>query len=212
MHLNDINYLINLQDVFVSIFEKDTEHSTLFLSVEISNPIQACPCCGVTHHTILKGIRPYPRLVRHLDCLAYQTYLRLPSIRLYCTKCDCSFTYIYDFVGERERYTYSFQKQLFRALEGTTIQYVAEKYDLPYTTCERIIKQQLAKIVPDLQETVVKQAEETDYLVIGIDDFANRKGHTYNTGFHDLRNGSLLAVTFGRTYSQLTQRSHLKAI
>ena len=115
-------------------------------------------------------------------------------------------------MGERERYTYAFQKQLFDALEGTTIKYISEKYSLPYTTCERIIKQQLAVIVPDIQETVVKQAEKTEYLVIGIDDFANRKGHTYNTGFHDLRNGSLLAVTFGRSYSQLLQRDHLKAI
>ena len=179
MPLNDINYLIELQDVLVSIFEKDNDNSTLFLTVEVPNPIQSCPCCGKSHHTILKGMRPYPRMVRHLDCLAYQTYLMLPSIRLYCTTCDYSFTYTYKFVGERERYTNTFQKQLFEALEGTTVNYVSEKYDLPYTTCERIIKRQLAEIVPELQETVVKQAEETEFLVIGIDNFANRKGHTY---------------------------------
>ena len=62
-------------------------------------------------------------------------------------------------MGERERYSHAFQKQLFGALERATIQYVAEKYDLPYTTCERIIKQQLAKIVLNLLKTVVKQAE-----------------------------------------------------
>src|SRR4051812_22654876 len=37
----------------------------------------------------------------------------------------------------------------------------------------------------------------------GIDDFAIRKGHTYNTGLHDLRGNTLLDVIPGRTVSGL---------
>ncbi|MEG0711087.1 MAG: ISL3 family transposase, partial [Niameybacter sp.] len=46
-------------------------------------------------------------------------------------------------------------------------------------------------------------------LVIGIDDFAIRKGHTYNTGFHDLRNGSLLTVVNGRKCTELLENKEL---
>lgn len=38
---------------------------------------------------------------------------------------------------------------------------------------------------------------------MGIDDFAIRKGHTYNTGLHDLRNGHFLDIIPGRTIEEL---------
>lgn len=40
-------------------------------------------------------------------------------------------------------------------------------------------------------------------LILVIDDFAIRKSHTYHTGFHDLRTGSLLTLVIGRTYQTL---------
>ena len=39
-----------------------------------------------------------------------------------------------------------------------------------------------------------------------MDDFAIRKGHTYNTGIHDLRNGTLLEIIPGRKLEEL--RNH----
>jgi len=40
-------------------------------------------------------------------------------------------------------------------------------------------------------------------LVLGIDDFAIRKDHTYNTGLHDLRGGYFLDIIPGRTGEEL---------
>ncbi|MDQ0171521.1 hypothetical protein J2T19_002983 [Paenibacillus tundrae] len=37
-----------------------------------------------------------------------------------------------------------------------------------------------------LQQAWIQASNQTD-LVLGIDDFAIKKGHTYNTGIHDLR-------------------------
>lgn len=44
---------------------------------------------------------------------------------------------------------------------------------------------------------------------LGIDDFAIRKGHTYNTGIHDLRNASLLSVVKGRRCEGLLKNESL---
>lgn len=38
-----------------------------------------------------------------------------------------------------------------------------------------------------------------------MDDFAIRKGHTYNTGIHDLKNNTLLDIALGRTFEELMQ-------
>ncbi|RXZ82781.1 hypothetical protein EBB07_09840 [Paenibacillaceae bacterium] len=37
-----------------------------------------------------------------------------------------------------------------------------------------------------------EEAHETNDLVLGIDDFAIRKGHTYNTGIHNLKGETML--------------------
>ena len=56
---------------------------------------------------------------------------------------------------------------------------------------------------------MIAAAQGSTRLILGIDDFAIRKGHTYNTGFHDLRNGSLLTLVMGRTYQTLIQNQGL---
>ncbi|HEY4549327.1 MAG TPA: ISL3 family transposase [Bacillus sp. (in: firmicutes)] len=54
-----------------------------------------------------------------------------------------------------------------------------------------------------VQAVCKEKAEESSQLVLGIDDFAIRKGHTYNTGLHDLRGGTFLDVIPGRKLEEL---------
>ncbi|SFF04342.1 Transposase [Paenibacillus algorifonticola] len=54
-----------------------------------------------------------------------------------------------------------------------------------------------------LSERAWKQAIESTGLVLGVDDFAIKKGHTYNTGIHDLRGGTLLDILPGRKLEEL---------
>ncbi|MCE5221065.1 MAG: transposase [Clostridium sp.] len=42
-----------------------------------------------------------------------------------------------------------------------------------------------------------------------MDDFAIRKGHTYNTGIHDLRNGTLLEIIPGRKLEELRKHKNI---
>lgn len=59
-----------------------------------------------------------------------------------------------------------------------------------------------------LSEQAWKQAEESNGLVLDVDNFAIKKGHSYNTGIHDLKGGTLLDILPGRKLDDL--RSYAK--
>jgi transposase len=54
-----------------------------------------------------------------------------------------------------------------------------------------------------IYERVWEEAKETTELVLGIDDFAIKKGHTYNTGIHNLKGETMLDLLPGRKLEEL---------
>lgn len=200
MHLHDINSLLNLQGVNIN-HVSEVIQKTVYISLEPKDSHQPCPYCG-SIHTIRRG-KSKPRHVKHLDIWENATILVLPTIRLSCKSCTANFTWLYAFVEPKSRYTNAFKQTLARSLNGGTVKHSTEVYKVPYTSGERFIKGALNQVIPLLQEQALNTAENSCRLVLGIDDFAIRKGHTYNTGFHDLRNGSLLAVAKGRKNEEL---------
>lgn len=206
MHLHDINTLLNLQGVTVVDISEPID-KTVSLTLEPIDRIQPCPSCGSTH-TIRRGTSK-PRHVRHLPIWGNITILILPTIRLSCKCCSLNFTWVYNFVSPKSRYSNDFKQELSDALDGATVKHAGKLFKIPYTSAERFIKEALATVIPILQKDVLALAQSSDRLVIGIDDFAIRKGHTYNTGFHDLRNGSLLTVVNGRKCTELLANEEL---
>ncbi len=65
-------------------------------------------------------------------------------------------------------------------------------FKAPYSTGKHLIKQPLACLIPPMQRKVITAARKSTRLILSIDDFVTRKGHTYNTEAHNLRNGNLL--------------------
>ena len=208
MHLHHINDLIQLQDVTVSNYYISEDH-VLFLSLCPTKSKQPCPCCRTQAFVICKGSRQKLRQVRHLRCFNRETILLIPMKRLFCKQCEVSFTYQYAFLAGKTRYTNDYKRELSKPLVGTTVKQLTDTFKVPYSTGERFIKQHLAHLIPSIQRKVIAAAQGSTRLILGIDDFAIRKGHTYNTGFHDLRNGSLLTLVMGRTYQTLIQKQAL---
>ncbi|MCU7205850.1 ISL3 family transposase [Turicibacter sp. GALT-G1] len=208
MHLHHINDLIQLQDVTVSNYYISEDH-VLFLSLCPTKSKQPCPCCRTQAFVICKGSRQKLRQVRHLRCFNRETILLIPMKRLFCKQCEVSFTYQYAFLTGKTRYTNDYKRELSKPLVGTTVKQLTDTFKVPYSTGERFIKQHLAHLIPSIQRKVIAAAQGSTRLILGIDDFAIRKGHTYNTGFHDLRNGSLLTLVMGRTYQTLIQNQGL---
>jgi transposase len=208
MHLHHINDLIQLQDVTVSNYYISEDH-VLFLSLCPTKSKQPCPCCRTQAFVICKGSRQKLRQVRHLHCFNRETILLIPMKRLFCKQCEVSFTYQYAFLAGKTRYTNDYKRELSKPLVGTTVKQLTDTFKVPYSTGERFIKQHLAHLIPSIQRKVIAAAQGSTRLILGIDDFAIRKGHTYNTGFHDLRNGNLLTLVMGRTYQTLIQNQAL---
>jgi transposase len=200
MHLQDINALLNLQEVMV---KKAPEFiGTIWvITVEPLAYTQPCPCCH-SHHVIRKGSRGYRR-VRHLPVFGHTTQLQLPKIQMQCKDCHAYFSWTYSFVEGKSRFTHQFKEKISMDSLGSTVTHTARTHAVSYSSCERMFKQHLDILVPQLDKKAICVSRDTNTLVIGIDDFAIRKGHTYNTGIHDIRNGSLLHVISGRKLEEL---------
>ena len=209
MHLHDINTLLNLQGVLVTHITEPVEN-TVYITLEPIDLHQPCPVCG-NNHTIRRG-KSRPRHVRHLNLFENRTILILPTIRLTCKDCGSNFTWEYSFVKPKSRYTNAFKRKLAKSIHGGTVKHSVKIFNLPYTSGERFIKEALSAMIPMVQNQVLDAATNSSKLIVGIDDFAIRKGHTYNTGIHDLRNSTLLTVVRGRKYDELINNESLRQI
>jgi transposase len=73
----------------------------------------------------------------------------------------------------------------------------------PATTVQQMHNEFVPQECERLMEQAWKQAKESGGLVLGVDDFAIKKGHTYNTGIHDLKGEMMLDLLLGRKLEDL---------
>src|SRR5690606_34953270 len=189
-----INELLNFPEV--KIVNVKIEEYRAIIEVTPVEYVQNCPCCHSS--SVIRNGVPYKRDVRHLAAFDKTVDLRIPAICLLCKQCDANFTWEYTFVEPKKRYTKAFSAFIARQTFGTTVEQISHEQQVPYSTMERIFKRELHEKSKEVQKQVYQKAVERDNLVLGIDDFAIRKGHTYNTGLHDLKGGQFLDVIPGR--------------
>ncbi|HJV15873.1 MAG TPA: ISL3 family transposase [Bacillales bacterium] len=199
MHSHFTNLLIDLKELSISNIEN--VHDQFFIYVQPNDYLQPCPQCQ-GKDVIRKG-SAYLRKVRHLPAFGHRVFLFLPAIRMMCKDCDASFVWQYECVASGKRYTKQFEASLPGYVVGATVTHAARQAQTPATTVERIFKRWMEIESIQVQATCKEEALKSSQLVLGIDDFAIRKGHTYNTGLHDLRGGSFLDVIPGRTLEEL---------
>lgn len=199
MHSHFTNLLLDLKELSISHVEK--ERDDFFIHVQPIEYLQPCPQCQGMK-VIRKG-SAYQRKVRHLSAFGHRVFLLMPAIRMMCKHCEVSFVWQYECVASGKRYTKPFEASLPNQVIGATVTHAAKQTQTPATTVERIFKQWMESESAHVQATCKEKAVESHQLVLGIDDFAIRKGHTYNTGLHDLRGGTFLDVIPGRTLAEL---------
>ncbi|WP_455810438.1 hypothetical protein [Clostridium butyricum] len=98
-----------------------------------------------------------------------------------------------------------YNDNLANAFTGSTVAHASEFTRISYSTVERIFKNYLNNVKPQICAEALELSKNTERLIIGIDDFVIRKGYSYNTGIHDLRNETLLHLVKGRKLNDLRQ-------
>lgn len=163
---------------------------------------QACPLCH-SEQAVKRNGSNSPRKIRHLAVFGKKSYLHVPSIRLECSCCQIGFVWVYDFVGSKERYSRLFRAQCVEQALGSTAAHSARMQETPASTLQRMHQEAVPTESERIYEQAWNDAKVTAGLVLGIDDFAIKKGHTYNTGIHNLRGETMLDLLAGRKLEDL---------
>jgi transposase len=207
--LQDIAKILGLQGVRIrDIHYIRSAEEIVEVQVKVAplERIQRCPCCNC-NEVSRKGVESNKK-ISHLNIGLVPCVLIVPSIKLKCKKCEACYVFTYEFVEGKERYTKAFKANIYKIAIGSTVEQSAYLTGTPYSTAERFFKEIAQKVAESTQEQVQAKALESNKLILGIDDFAIRKGHNYNTGIHDIRGESLIGIAEGRTLLEL--RGYMK--
>lgn len=201
MQTQYINEMLNLPELKIhQILSIDVDE--LHIEAQPIDDKQCCPCCGSDQNVIRKGSNDM-RTVRHLCVFEKKTYLHVPSIRMYCTRCEVGFVWTYEFVGSKQRYSRLFRSHTVEQALGSTAAHSARMQQAPASTVQRMHNEAVPVECERIYERVWGEAQETADLVLGVDDFAIKKGHTYNTGIHNLKGETMLDLLPGRKLEDL---------
>src|SRR5215211_9022 len=172
--------------------------STVDLFLRTTSEVAGCPLCGRPSRHV------HSRYARHVNDLPYQgrkTTLHLTARRFFCKNNDCSRVLFCERLPElvpghghaTARLTDA-QRAVALALGGKPGSGLAEEMGLPTsaTTLLRRVKQAALKPV-------------TTPRVLGVDDWAWRKGHSYGTILVDLEHGEVIDLLPGRDGEALKQ-------
>jgi len=122
------------------------------------------------------------RRVRDLSCGDTRIFLELEVRRLACRGCGKVKRERRDLLADNPLYTERFAYFVGRRCRGATIKDVAEELGLAWHTVKALEQQYM--------ESQLKRAGTPGPQVIGIDEIAIRKGHTYRIVVSDLSCGA----------------------
>lgn len=192
-YINDIIQIPELTDFQILNIESNVVH----IEATPIDEKQSCPYCRSAQGVIRKGTNGM-RMVRHLSVFGKKSYLHVPSIRMMCNACDAGFVWVYEFVGVKQRYSRLLCSEIVEEAIGSTAAHSSRMQQTPASTVQYMHNAELPKICEQLTNQAWKEATEANDLVLGIDDFAIKKGHSYNTGIHNLKGETMLDLMQGR--------------
>ena len=200
MHFQDITLLLNIQEIKIINIDYPDNNTVVINAIPVDD-YQKCPICQKDN--IIGNSTPYGRKIRHLPIFEKASFIMVPAIFMKCKDCNCSYVWEYDFVAPYHRYSKALRDNFPKYVIDSTVKHAARVYKIPYSTAERIYKSWMNKEAARIQNDCIDNAKNSDELILGIDDFAIRKGHNYNTGIHDLSGETFLDVIPGRTIEEL---------
>jgi len=109
--------------------------------------------------------------IRHTSVFDMPVILRIKPVRYQCEHCDDhpTTTEKYDWVADGGKITKGLEGYILRCVINSTIQDVARKECLSYSTIETVLNHRIVHSID--------WSQFTDLITIGIDEISNRKGH-----------------------------------
>ena len=172
-----------------SYVRTEYKDKSIFLHLKtISAKRRVCPHCG-GHHVIKYGI--IRRQLHNLPFGSKPCYLSLQIQRYCCKSCGGVWQSDIPFTQGEVSYTHRFSSYFLDLLRmGNTIKDVARHLHVGWNMVKEIHKKYLKSKYSCLNIKEVRR--------IGIDEFATRKGHIYQTIVVDLDTGRIIHVGDGK--------------
>ena len=156
---------------------------------------EACPRCGEVSgkvHDIRKRVK------RDIQLRGYQVYLILHKRRFRCTRCRKPFTERDSACGRYQRTTKRFRDHIAKQACQRPLTHVAQEVQVGPRFVHGCLHAWIEEKLKKKGRTLDEQAKLPTPQILGIDEFARRKGQRYDTILCDLEARDVLEVCNGR--------------
>jgi transposase len=170
------------------------------VQVKATTDREACPTCK---QMCVKIHDTRERVKRDISLRGYRVRLLLSKRRFRCLACQRTFTETDAICGRYRRTTKRFREHLATQACQQTIAQVAEQAEVG----PRFVQDCFESLVEDHLAQEGRSVKETAPLptpcFLGIDEFARRKGHHYETILCDLVNRTVVEISEGRKLEEV---------
>jgi transposase len=163
---------------------------------------QACPGCGEESAKIHDTRK---RVKRDIQLRGYQVSLIVHKRRFRCATCRRPFTERDSACGRYKRTTERLRDQIAKQACQRPLTHVAQEVRVGPRFVHDCLCARIEKKLAKTGRTLDEQAKLPTPQILGIDEFALRKGHRYDTILCDLENRDVLEVCEGRKKEEVVK-------
>jgi transposase len=163
---------------------------------------QACPRCGEESSKVHDSRK---RVKRDIQLGGYQVYLIIHKRRFRCATCKRPFTERDSACGKYKRTTERFRDLIAKQACQRPLTHVAQEVQVGPRFVHDCLCAWIEKKLEKKGQTLDEQAKLPTPQILGIDEFALRKGHRYDTILCDLESRDVLEVGDGRKKEEVVK-------
>jgi transposase len=161
-----------------------------------------CPRCGEERSKVHDS---RARVKRDIQLGAYQVYLVVHKRRFRCAPCGRPFTESDSACGRYQRTTQRFRDHIAKQACQRPLTHVAQEVQVGPRFVHSCLHAWIEGKLEKKGRTLDEQAKLPTPQILGIDEFALRKGHRYDTILCDLEARDVLEVCDGRKKEEVVQ-------
>lgn len=176
------------------------EDGCIHVEVRAKTTQATCPTC---HKVSRKVHDTRRREKRDIPLRGYQIRISVKKRRFRCFSCQKTFTERDHACGWRRRTTARLRDDLASQAQKRPIAHIAQEAGVGPRFIQECFEQSMEERMAKQGRTLEETASLPTPRFLGIDEFARRKGHVYETILCDLEHRTVLEVSEGRTLEEV---------